>query len=65
MSRGSHAGVVGDRARRHGRQPRPRARCRMPEADANVTYEVDPEYLERVRREAIGEHDQPELPWDD
>lgn len=35
----------------------------MPEAD--VSYEVDPEYLEHARREALDEHDQPNLPWDE
>ena len=34
----------------------------MPETDANVTCEVNLEYLERARREALGEHDLPELP---
>ena len=32
---------------------------------SGFTYEVDLEYLEHARREAIGEHAQPELPWDD
>jgi hypothetical protein len=36
----------------------------MPEADAGVSYEVDPEYLEHARREALDEQDQPDLPWD-
>jgi hypothetical protein len=27
--------------------------------------EVDPEYLEHARREALDEQDQPDLPWDD
>jgi hypothetical protein len=26
--------------------------------------EVDPEYLEHARHEALDEHDQPDLPWD-
>ena len=54
--------------------PRPRRRsrpsqttapkCALPEADAGVSYEVDPEYLEHTHREAPDEQDQPELPWD-
>ncbi len=36
----------------------------MPEADAGVSYKVDPEYLEHANREAFDEQDQPELPWD-
>ena len=51
--------------------PRPRRRSRdaepcsfMPEADAGVSYEVDPDYLEHARREALDEQDQPDLPWD-
>jgi len=36
----------------------------MPEADGGVSYEVDPEYLEHARREALDEQDQPDLPWD-
>lgn len=41
-----------------------RPRCPMPEADAGVSYEVDPEYLEHARLQAFDEQDQPELPWD-
>jgi hypothetical protein len=38
----------------------------MPEADAGagVSYEVDPDYLERARREALDEQDQPDPPRD-
>jgi hypothetical protein len=38
----------------------------MPDADADagVSYEVDPEYLEHAHREGLDEQDQPELPWD-
>jgi len=46
----------------------------MPEADAGVTYEIGPAYLEFVlrgttenghaSREALDEQDQPDLPWD-
>ena len=36
----------------------------MPEADAGVSYEVDPEYLEHARLQALDEQDQPDLPWD-
>ena len=32
------------------------------EADGGITYEVDPDFLEHVRREAC---QKPELPWDD
>jgi hypothetical protein len=39
-------------------------KCPMPEADAGVSYEVDPEYLEHAHREALDNQDQPELPWD-
>jgi len=39
-------------------------RCPMPETDAGVSYEVDPEYLEHAHREALDNPDQPELPWD-
>ena len=35
-----------------------------PHADAGMSYEVDPDYLEHTRREALDEHDQPDLPWD-
>ncbi len=48
--------------------------CPMPEADAGVSYGVDPEYLEfilrrttengQARREAREDQDQPDLPWD-
>jgi hypothetical protein len=41
----------------------------MPEPDAGVTYEVDPDYLEHARREETtwesSGGDQPDLPWDD
>jgi len=36
----------------------------LPEADASVSYEAAPEYLEHARHEALGEQDQPDLPWD-
>jgi len=36
----------------------------MPEADAGVSYEVDPDYLEHAHREALDNQDQPELPCD-
>jgi hypothetical protein len=39
-------------------------RCPVPEADASVTYEADPEYLEHARRDAIGEDHQPQLSWE-
>ena len=41
-----------------------RPRCPMPQADAGVSYEVDPDYLEHASREALNEQDQPDLPWD-
>jgi len=50
------------RPRRRSRPTRPS--CPMPEADAGVSYEVDPDYLEHAHREALDEQDQPELPWD-
>jgi hypothetical protein len=37
---------------------------RCAEADAGVSYEVDPDYLEHAHREAVDEQDQPEFPWD-
>jgi hypothetical protein len=49
------------------RRRRSRARrpcCSMPEGDAGVSYEVDPEYLEHARLQALEEQDQPDLPWD-
>lgn len=53
------------RSRRGSRRSRATApRCVLPEADAGVSYEVDPEYLEHAHREAVDEQDQPELPWD-
>lgn len=36
----------------------------MPEADVGVRYDVAPDYIEHARREALGEHDQPDLPRD-
>jgi len=36
----------------------------MPQADAGVSYEVDPDYIEHARHEASDEHGQPDLPWD-
>jgi len=33
----------------------------MPDAEAGISYEVDPDFLEHARREVL---DQPELPWD-
>lgn len=50
--------------RRRRRSQVRRPHCPMPEDDAGVTYEVDPEYLEYARREALGEQNQPDLPWD-
>lgn len=50
------------RPRRRSRAAAPR--CPLPQADAGVRYEVDPEYLEHARHEAHDEQDQPELPWD-
>lgn len=65
--------------------PRPRRRsrrsgvrrpcCPMPEADAGVSYKIDPDYLEFIHRssttengharlQALDNQDQPELPWD-
>jgi len=35
---------------------------RLRGADGGITYEVDPDFLEHVRREGCR---QPELPWDD
>ena len=34
------------------------------EADAAVTYGAAPEYLEHARRNAVGEDQQPDLPWE-
>jgi hypothetical protein len=50
------------RPRIRSRAPQPR--CSMPEPDAGVSYEIDPDYLEHASREALDEHDQPDLPWD-
>ena len=36
----------------------------MPEAAAGVSHEVDPEYLEHARLQALDEQDQTDLPWD-
>ena len=36
----------------------------MPEANAGVSYEVAPDYLEHARLQALDEQDQPDLPWD-
>lgn len=53
------------RPRRRSRRSKATApKCPMPEADAGVSYEVDPEYLEHAHREALDNQDQPELPWD-
>ena len=40
----------------------PRALMLGPDPDASVICEVDLKYFERARREALGEHAQPELP---
>jgi hypothetical protein len=37
-------------------------RCPVPEADASLTYEADPDYLEHARCDAAEEDHQPELP---
>jgi len=37
----------------------------MPEADVGVSYEVDPEYLEHTRFEALEQRSRPDLPWGD
>jgi len=50
---------------RSARQPRVhKPGCSMPQADAGVSYEVDPDYIEHARHEASDEHGQPDLPWD-
>ena len=60
-----HCGLWQDPPPRpHRRSRRAAPRCAIPEADAGVSYEVEPEYLEHPRREALEEQDQPELPWD-
>ncbi len=41
--------------------PPSRAGRSSPTSDAAITHEVDPDFLEHLRREAI---DQPELPWE-
>ncbi len=43
----------------------PRALMLGPDPDASVICEVDLKYFERARREALGGHDQSELPRDD
>lgn len=50
------------RPRRRSRAAAPR--CPLPQADAGVRYEVDPEYLEHAQLQALDEQDQPKLPRD-
>ena len=58
-------GSSGSQRAIRGRSRVPRPCCPMPKSDAGMSYEVDPEYPEHTRREALDEQDQPELPWDD
>ena len=39
----------------------PRTVRSMPDADAGISYEIDPDFLEHARREQLG---QPQLSWE-
>ena len=58
-----HCGLWHDPPPRAPRRPSPPSRAvrSSPASDTGITHEVDPDFLEHLRREAM---DQSELPWE-